>query len=76
MSSKRLAPVIDRNRCEGKAECVRVCPFDVFTIGRLEDHERRGKGDEPDHVEDGPLDHIGNHDAYHVLERARRGEEE
>ncbi len=26
-------PVIDRNSCEGKAECVRVCPVGVFTVG-------------------------------------------
>ena len=32
-----LAPVIDRNRCEGKEDCVRVCPFDVFEIGKLSD---------------------------------------
>ena len=25
-------PVIDRNRCEGKQECVAVCPFDVFSM--------------------------------------------
>jgi NAD-dependent dihydropyrimidine dehydrogenase PreA subunit len=30
-----LTPSIDRNRCEGKAECVRVCPYDVFEIGVL-----------------------------------------
>jgi NAD-dependent dihydropyrimidine dehydrogenase PreA subunit len=36
-----FAPVIDRNRCEGKAECERVCPYHVFTIGRLSREERR-----------------------------------
>lgn len=36
-----LAPVIDRNRCEGKADCVRVCPYDVFEIGKLAEAERR-----------------------------------
>jgi 4Fe-4S ferredoxin len=36
-----LAPVIDRNRCEGKADCVRVCPYDVFEIGVLPATERR-----------------------------------
>ena len=35
--SKRVAPVVDRNRCEGKADCVRVCPHDVFVIGRIGD---------------------------------------
>jgi len=33
------APVIDRNRCEGKADCVRVCPYDVFEIGRITDED-------------------------------------
>lgn len=31
----RVAPVIDRNRCEAKAACVDVCPFDVFEIRPL-----------------------------------------
>lgn len=30
-----LRPVIDRNRCEGKGDCVAVCPHDVFTLGTL-----------------------------------------
>jgi 4Fe-4S ferredoxin len=36
----KLAPVVDRNRCEGKADCVRVCPFGVFEIRKLapQDH--------------------------------------
>jgi 4Fe-4S ferredoxin len=34
-------PVIDRNRCEGKRQCVAVCPFDVFTIAILPPEERR-----------------------------------
>ena len=33
--SGRVAPVVDRNRCEGKEDCVRVCPFNVFEIGTL-----------------------------------------
>jgi NAD-dependent dihydropyrimidine dehydrogenase PreA subunit len=28
-------PVIDPNRCEAKAECVRVCPYFVFEIRTL-----------------------------------------
>jgi len=35
-----LAPVIDRNRCEGKEDCVRVCPYDVFELGVLSPTER------------------------------------
>ena len=37
----RLRPVIDRNRCEAKADCVTVCPYDVFEIGTLSTEERR-----------------------------------
>jgi len=35
-----LAPAIDRNRCEGKADCVRVCPYEVFELGVLSRAER------------------------------------
>ena len=36
----KVAPVVDRNRCEGKEDCVRVCPFDVFQIGTLSAAEK------------------------------------
>jgi NAD-dependent dihydropyrimidine dehydrogenase PreA subunit len=32
--------VVDRNRCEGKQECVRVCPYGVFEIRRLAAEDR------------------------------------
>ena len=35
-----FAPVIDRNRCEGKADCVTVCPKHVFVIDMLPRPER------------------------------------
>ena len=28
-------PVIDHGRCEGKRDCVEVCPHDVFAVGRI-----------------------------------------
>ena len=31
----KIAPFVDRNRCEGKEDCVRVCPYDVFEIRKL-----------------------------------------
>ena len=33
-------PVVDRNRCEAKADWVRVCPYDVFEIRKLAPEER------------------------------------
>ena len=35
-----VAPVIDRMRCEGKEECVAVCPYDVFEVRVLSREER------------------------------------
>jgi 4Fe-4S ferredoxin len=32
-----FAPVVDRSRCEGKADCVEVCPYDVFEVRRIDD---------------------------------------
>ena len=37
-----MVPLIDRNRCEGKAACVGVCPRRVFTLGVLPPAERAG----------------------------------
>jgi NAD-dependent dihydropyrimidine dehydrogenase PreA subunit len=36
----KVAPVVDRNRCEAKADCVRVCPYHVFAIRELSREER------------------------------------
>jgi NAD-dependent dihydropyrimidine dehydrogenase PreA subunit len=30
-------PQVDPGRCEGKADCVAVCPHDVFEVGPIED---------------------------------------
>ncbi len=32
-----LVPIVDRAKCEGKADCVRVCPLNVFEVRRIED---------------------------------------
>jgi NAD-dependent dihydropyrimidine dehydrogenase PreA subunit len=32
-----FAPQIDRSRCEGKSDCVDVCPYDVFEVRRIDD---------------------------------------
>ena len=37
-----MVPLIDRNRCEGKAACVGVCPRRVFTLGVLPPAGRAG----------------------------------
>ena len=34
-----FAPVIDANRCEGKAACAAECPVDVFVVRRRERSE-------------------------------------
>lgn len=39
-----IKPVVDFNRCEGKADCVRVCPEDVFVMARIEDEDYRKLG--------------------------------
>ena len=36
----RSFPVVDRNRCEAKAECVRVCPYHVFAIEPVRAEDR------------------------------------
>lgn len=33
-------PVVNRDKCEGKAECAAVCPYDVFEIAVLPAEER------------------------------------
>lgn len=35
-------PVIDRNKCEGKADCERVCPVSVFAVQTLPVDMRAG----------------------------------
>ncbi len=38
--SGKFAPFVDRNRCEGKEDCVRVCPYNVFEIRKLAPEDR------------------------------------
>ena len=38
----RVAPVVDKNRCEAKEECVRVCPYDVFEMRKLTREDKAG----------------------------------
>jgi NAD-dependent dihydropyrimidine dehydrogenase PreA subunit len=33
----KYEPHIDRSRCEGKADCVSVCPYGVFEVRRMAD---------------------------------------
>jgi 4Fe-4S ferredoxin len=40
----RLVPIIDSRRCEAKEDCVRVCPYNVFTVRTLSDAERSALG--------------------------------
>jgi 4Fe-4S ferredoxin len=41
-----FVPVVDRGRCEGKGDCVEVCPYDVFDVRRIDkvDYDRLGFG--------------------------------
>ncbi len=34
-------PVVGRARCEGKEDCVEVCPYDVFEVGPIDEAEYR-----------------------------------
>lgn len=36
-----FVPLIDRNRCEAKGDCVRVCPYDVFEIRPISPEQRK-----------------------------------
>ena len=37
-----FTPVVDRNRCEGKQEGVKVCPYQVFSMLTVPHEERSG----------------------------------
>ncbi|MFP4892945.1 4Fe-4S dicluster domain-containing protein [Paraburkholderia sp. EG304] len=32
-----IAPVVDLKRCEGKGDCLEVCPENVFEVRRIDD---------------------------------------
>jgi 4Fe-4S ferredoxin len=36
-----FGPVVSLKRCEGKGDCERVCPEDVFLVRRIEDSDYR-----------------------------------
>lgn len=36
-----LAPQINRNRCEGKQDCTKVCPCNVFEMRTLDAADKR-----------------------------------
>jgi 4Fe-4S ferredoxin len=40
----KMMPLIDRNRCEGKEDCVKICPCDVFEVRRMDDGDFAGLG--------------------------------
>ena len=39
-----VRPVIDLAKCEGKADCLRFCPYDVFEVRVASRAERSGLG--------------------------------
>lgn len=36
-----VVPVVDMKRCEGKGDCERVCPENVFHVRRIDDEDYR-----------------------------------
>lgn len=39
-----VMPVVDLKRCEGKGDCVRVCPEDVFQVRRIDEADYKQLG--------------------------------
>jgi len=39
-----VVPVVNLKRCEGKGDCVRVCPEDVFRVRRIDDADYQSLG--------------------------------
>lgn len=39
-----IAPVVDLKRCEGKGDCLEVCPENVFEIRRIDEADYRELG--------------------------------
>ena len=39
-----VAPVVDLKRCEGKGDCERVCPENVFQVRRIDEADYRASG--------------------------------
>ncbi len=39
-----IVPVVDFQRCEGKGDCLRVCPENVFEIRRIDDADFQSLG--------------------------------
>ncbi len=37
-----VVPIIDRERCEGKSDCVQVCPYEVFELRELTASQKSG----------------------------------
>jgi NAD-dependent dihydropyrimidine dehydrogenase PreA subunit len=41
---ERWVPIVDRARCEGKRDCVEVCPYAVFEVRRMDDADFQALG--------------------------------
>lgn len=37
-------PEVNRSKCEGKKDCVRVCPYDVFEVRTIEEEDYASLG--------------------------------
>lgn len=40
----RYKPVVNHGKCEGKSDCVAVCPYDVFEVRQIEDADWKALG--------------------------------
>jgi ferredoxin len=38
-----VGPLVDLGRCEGKGDCVRVCPEQVFEVRRIDESDYRNR---------------------------------
>lgn len=68
----KVAPFVDRNRCEGKSDCVRVCPYGVFEIRQLSPEDRAALsliGKLKSWVHGGKQSHVINPEACHACRR-------
>lgn len=43
-SAGAFVPIVNHGKCEAKGDCVEVCPYDVFEVGRIDEKDYRALG--------------------------------